>query len=249
MWSICTKPWPKPGHCTGDCTGHCTGKRVAARRGVGPAPGLLLFLAVASAIAAPAHAESDFGVSYNLLLKADINDDWFVMSRSNIATRDDNSETFLGYTGVSIGRQLSDAWSLRVGYRYAKLKIGDRWRSEDRPFVESYGATMRGGWRLTNRSRIEFRHYEDGDDDIRLRTEFGARSPWSLTPLGLRPFVEDEIFYGLDADRVEANWLTLGVSWPVASGSAKVGYRWNRFRVGDDWRDRDVLVLGLNLFF
>lgn len=223
--------------------------RTNPRPAIGRARVALLALLVACIPVSQPRAESDFGVSYNLLLKADIDDDWFVISRSNVATRDDNNETFLTYTGAALGLQLTDAWSLRVGYRHAKLKLGERWRSEDRPFVEAYGATARSGWRLTNRSRVEFRHYEDGNDDIRLRTEFGARAPWSLTPLGLRPFVEDELFYGLDAGRLEANWLTLGLSWPVGSGSAKVGYRWNRFRVGEDWRDRDVLVLGLNLFY
>jgi hypothetical protein len=221
--------------------------RPAAR--TGRARVTLPALLLACLLASQPRAESDFGVSYNLLVKVDIDEDWFVISRSNLATRDNNGETFLTYTGAALGRELSEAWSLRIGYRHAKLKIGERWRSEDRPFIEAYGATVRDGWRLTNRSRVEFRNYEDGSDDIRLRTEFGARAPWSLTPIGLRPFVEDEIFYGMDADRVEANWLTLGVSWPFGSGSAKVGYRWNRFRVGDDWRDRDVLVLGLNLFF
>ena len=29
----------------------------------------------------------------------------------------------------------------------------------------------------------------------------------------------------------------------------KLGYRWNRFRAGDDWANRNVLVTGVNVFF
>jgi hypothetical protein len=197
-----------------------------------------------------AHAERDFGVSYNLLLKADIADDWFVVSRSNLATRNDNEDEFLTYTGAAIGRQLTDTWSARVGYRHARLRLGDKWRPEDRPFFEAYGRASFDGWQVSNRARVEFRFFDHRDNDVRLRNEIGIEAPLPLTALGLRPFVEDEVFYSTEGGQFEANWLTLGLAWrPVKGTKLKAAYRWNRFRVGDDWRDRDVLVLGLNLFF
>ena len=42
---------------------------------------------------------------------------------------------------------------------------------------------------------------------------------------------------------------SLAVTAGFTAIKLKVGYRWNRFRVGDDWRDRDTLVTGINLFF
>jgi hypothetical protein len=66
----------------------------------------------------------------------------------------------------------------------------------------------------------------------------------------LRLYAEEEFFYGLNDGRFEANWLGAGLAWRPADGvKLKLGYRWNRFRVGDEWRDRDVLVTGINLFF
>ena len=43
-------------------------------------------------------AGDDWGSSYNLLLKKAINEEWFLLSRSNLATRRDNEQLFLGYT-------------------------------------------------------------------------------------------------------------------------------------------------------
>ena len=42
-----------------------------------------------------AKAEDDWGSSYNLLVKKTINQDWFLLSRSNLATRNDNEQLFL----------------------------------------------------------------------------------------------------------------------------------------------------------
>lgn len=29
----------------------------------------------------------------------------------------------------------------------------------------------------------------------------------------------------------------------------KLGYRWGHQRIGDDWRNRNVIVTGVNIFF
>ena len=104
-----------------------------------------------------AQAEDDWGSSYNLLMKKAINDDWFLLSRSNLATRRDNEQLFLGYTGASLGYQINKKWSARAGYRVARFRIDAKWRTEKRPMVEAYYGSMHDSWRLTSRSRIEFR--------------------------------------------------------------------------------------------
>ncbi len=194
-------------------------------------------------------APRDSGSSLNLLVKAGLSEDWFVISRSNLASRNNHEEFFFGYTGAALGYQVNDAWSVRAGYRHAWIQPQDDWLEEDRLFAEVYFADRFDGLRLTNRARVEFRFFDYRDDDIRLRNEITLEAPWSLTRLDLRPYLEEELFYGTNAGRFEANWLGGGLAWRPAKGvKFKVGYRWNRFRVGDDWRNRDVLVVGLNLF-
>ena len=116
--------------------------------------------------------------------------------------------------------------------------------------IEAYYAVSPGGMRITNRARVELRWFDWRDDDIRLRYELTLEAPWSITPLGLRPYLEEEVFYSTNAGRFEANWLGGGLAWSPRKGvKLKLGYRWNRFRAGDDWANRNVLVTGINLFF
>lgn len=208
-----------------------------------------LFLSIA-AFSVPLAAHEDSGASWNLLLKADIDDRWSVISRSNLASRENFEDNFFGYTGAALGYEINPSWSLRLGYRHAWIKLGDEWLEEDRPFVEAYFADTLDGFRFTNRARVEFREFDYRDDDIRLRNEITVEAPWAIGPLQMRPYLEEEVFFSTERNRIEANWLGGGLAWRPQKGTKlKIGYRWNHFRVGDRWRDRDVLVLGMNLFF
>lgn len=195
-------------------------------------------------------AERDAGASYNLLLKGSINDDWFVISRSNIASRNDFDDHFLGYTGAGLGYQLSDLWSIRLGYRHVWFRPRDEWLEEDRPYLEAYFAKRFEDFRFTSRSRLELRLFDHRDNYARFRNEFTLEAAKPLGSTALRPYLEEEFFYNTKDGQFEANWLGAGLAWRPAKGvKLKLGYRWNHFRVGNEWQDRDVLVTGLNLFF
>ena len=195
-------------------------------------------------------AASDSGASYNLLLKHSLNEEWFLISRSNMASRfhyDDNS---FGYTGIGLAYNLNENWSLRAGYRHAWIRPGDEWLEENRPYLEGYYAKRWKGFRVTNRSRFEFRFFDDRDDDIRFRNEIVVEAPWEFTSLKLKPYLEEEFFYGFDQSQFQANWLGGGVSWrPIDGLKLKLGYRWVHQRIGANWRNRNLIVTGVNLFF
>jgi len=210
----------------------------------------VLLIAMAIPGLPPAVADQDAGGSYNLLLKGALTDDWFVISRSNLASRNNFGDAFIAYTGIGLGRQLTPTFSIRVGYRRAWFRFGKDWQPENRPYLEGYFADRLNGFRITNRLRVELRYFDWRDDDTRLRNEITVEAPWSLTPLKLKPYLEEEIFYSVNDSRVEANWLGGGLAWrPVEGLKLKLGYRWNRFRAGDDWANRNVLVTGVNWFF
>ena len=195
-------------------------------------------------------ASDDWGSSHNLLIKKTLNEDWFVLSRSNLAFRRDNEQLFLGYTGASLGYQLNKQWSARLGFRQAYFKIGEGWREEQRPMAEAYYANFYDGFRFTSRSRAEFRYREWSNDDIRLRQEFTLTAPWKFTPLELKPYAANEIFYSTRNDWIEANWFDLGLSFfPWEGTKVKVGYRLNRLRIRGELTNRHTLVTGVNFFF
>ena len=206
----------------------------------------LLFIA----LPLTARVNSDWGSSHNLLVKASLSEDWFLISRSNLASKDHFESYFLGYTGIGLGYQHSNNWSLRTGYRQAWFKIAEEWKPEYRPYIESYYADFYEGFRWTSRTRFEFRFFDHKDEYTRLRQEFTLTAPWKFTPLKLQPYIEEEVFYNFEKEWVEANWLGGGLSFRPWNGAKfKLGYRLNKYRIGGDFRTRHTIVSGLNLFF
>ncbi|MCU7811424.1 MAG: DUF2490 domain-containing protein, partial [Candidatus Thiodiazotropha sp. (ex Notomyrtea botanica)] len=172
----------------------------------------LLLLTLILLRASPLYAAVDSGASYNLLFKVGLNEDWFIISRSNLASRDDFSDSFFRYTGAGLGYQLTESWSLRVGYRRAWIQLQDNWLPEDRFYLEGFYTTNLDAYRLTNRSRIERRTFDYREDDVRLRNEIVIEGPVGLLGERIKPYLEEEFFYSTKADRFEANWLGGGVA-------------------------------------
>lgn len=211
---------------------------------------VFLLLCLIPFVSSPLSA-ADEGMSHNLLIKYALTEKWFLISRSNTASRDHYDDYFFGYTGLGVGYNLNENWSVRAGYRHAWIRPRDEWLEEDRPYLEGYFTQRWSGFRVTNRSRFEFRYYDfERDDDVRFRNEIVVEAPWEFTPLKLKAYVEEEVFFGFNQEHIEANWLGGGFAWrPIKGVKLKLGYRWVHQRIGDDWINRNVIVTGVNLFF
>ena len=104
--------------------------------------------------------------------------------------------------------------------------------------------------RISNRSRVEFRLCQwDKTNDIRYRNETRLDLPWNVLPGEIKPYFEEEFFWGRKSGQIEMNWLTGGLYYKAGrSTKLKLGYRWIAIRVGDEWENRNQLVSGINIF-
>ncbi len=212
------------------------------RRGL-PLLGILVALSASA-------KEGDWGYAHNFYVVKSLDTKWSFLHRSQGALRDDMSDFFFGFADVGVGYKFHPAWRLDGVYRRAWIRPKDTWLIEDRPLINLTWFGSVGDARLTNRSRIEFREYHwDKPDDIRFRNETRLDLPWDL--LGIKPYFEEEFFYGKESRHIEMNWLTGGVSCkPSKNVKLKIGYRWIAFRFNNGtWENRNQLVTGLNLFF
>ncbi len=197
-------------------------------------------------------AEWDSGSSWNLVVKYAIDEEWFLASRNNVATRDGLGDTFIQYYDLNIGYNVTDNWAAEVGYRHFLFRLPGRWRQEYRPLINVTWMDIFDGWRVMNRHRFEFRFFEGNgvDDRTRYRNETRIIAPFEIIPgTGIKPFIEEEFFLEFTDDNLNMNWLTVGPRARLADGIfLKLGYRWQAQKLQGEWIHRNVAVLGLNLF-
>ena len=195
--------------------------------------------------------EGDWGYAHNLYINKSLNEKWSILHRSQFTLRDDMSDFFFGYAGIGIGYRFHSNWRVDAVYRRAWIQPGDTWLIEDRPLINLTWFGSIHAARLTNRSRVEFREYRwDKKDDIRYRNETRLELPWEVLPFGIKPYFEEEFFWGRESGKFEMNWVTAGLYCkPGKSTKLKLGYRWIAIRDDNHWENRNQLVTALNLFF
>lgn len=198
-------------------------------------------------------AKTDTGSAHNLIFKYNLKDGWYLSSRNLMATRDGFNDMFFSYLDLNIGHSLGEKWAAEIGYRHAWFEIKDDWRDEYRPSAILSYKTKLGEWSLSNRHRLEYRMFESGSnaqERFRYRNETRIIAPWEIGSKGARVFIEEEFFYEFTDAGFNFNWLTTGLRWKVRSGVvAKLGYRWQTAKFGDEWNHRHQLVTGLLFFF
>ena len=193
---------------------------------------------------------TETGTSNNLFYLKKLENDTFLASRSNLATRDGFSDLFFGYVDLTYGRKLNEQWSIDAGYRHARLELPGRWRDEYRPLINLRYGVQGENWKGWNRNRIEFRYFDDDSDDrIRYRNETLIVSRSRFTRLEFSPYLSQEFFYEFTDDKYNENWLTVGMEKSLTGRKKlKLGYRWQARKVQGDWTSRHLLVTGLSIF-
>lgn len=195
--------------------------------------------------------EGDWGFAHNNYVIVSLNEKWSVLHRSQLTLRDDMSDLFFGFADIGVGYKFLPGWRVDGVYRRAWIEPGDKWLIEDRPLINLTWSGNLKDARISNRHRIEFREYRwDRKDDIRYRNETRIDLPWQILPGGIKPYLEEEFFWGRNNGKVEMNWLSGGVYCkPTPQMKLKLGYRWIYILAGDEWENRNQLVTGLNFYF
>ena len=106
---------------------------------------------------------------------------------------------------------------------YTAVGDGDHyWQNEQRPTLDVTLKTKLDSWGIDDRSRIEWRMKDDGNDDyLRYRNRLRVKSPWKLTSFKINPYAYTEGYVedkpGLSgSDRFNRYNLTAGVSAELA---------------------------------
>jgi len=189
---------------------------------------------------------STAGVSY------DINKDWKVTFEEEFRLGDDGGHLYYHHSDLGfVYKSLADWIDLGFNYRgvFEKDSKGE-WRQENRPHLN---ITLKGklfDLDLSDRSRFEYRDRENKKDLWRYRNKFTVKLPLELTKFKLQPYLADEVFINFDEEGYNRNRLYSGASFKLSKNlEGNIFYLWQSSRSGGDWKDINVLGVGLKYHF
>jgi len=140
----------------------------------------------------------------------------------------------------------ADGWlklSGAVKTAHAQTDDRDGWIHETRPHLNAAIFSKLFGLDMANRSRLAYRDIDDEDNLWRFRHKVRFTRPVALTPLEIKPYVADEIFYNFNADRFNGHRLQAGLFVPLHKKiRLELFYFWHIHKEDDnDWCDVNVI--------
>lgn len=115
---------------------------------------------------------------------------------------------------IGIKIPFSDGWSTSINYRsvYKFKNSKNKWRLEKRPYVSLKKIFNTQLLKSSLRTRQEYRYKADGTQSTRNRTKLVLKCNKPI--LSLKPFIGAEIFYDMDEEKYNKNFLIAGVEFP-----------------------------------
>lgn len=142
-----------------------------------------------------------------------LDDSWKMSIAQEFHFRD--GEHFEHENIVSFKYKAADWIDLGLGFKQLhKENSSHEWQRENRPFAEIILKKTLLGLKWSDRSRLEFRDYEDAKDVFRFRNRLKAHIPHNLFDLPLQPYVADEIFIQEESG-LYRNRIYTGLVWDV----------------------------------
>jgi len=209
---------------------------------------LLILLMSSSAFA---FDDGDFQYWNTESLSWKINDKWKASLTEELRLGDDGGNLYWHHTDIGFSYSgVADWLDLAIHYLHAFEDKNSKWKRESRPHVN---ATVKWKWldaNFSNRLRFEYRDREDADDFWRLRNNIGFKWPSTFTKLEIRPYVNNDIFYDFDAEKLNQNRLYSGFNMKLIKDlTLDIYYLWKKSKSGDKWIDSHVLGSKLKLSF
>jgi len=162
------------------------------------------------------------------------------------ARRLDNHQQDFGlvYSG------LADWIDLGLSVKQKFAKDGDDWERESRPHFNIKAKSTLFGCGLSNRSRLEYRDVEDDDTVWRFRHKIAVKSPATITPWKIQPYVAEEVFVQLDDEGFNANRISTGLYIPLHEKvRLELFYAWDLDEEPDCWHDMNLIASYVRIQF
>jgi hypothetical protein len=156
------------------------------------------------------------------------------------------NEDELNHRHYDIGIQIpfTDGWSASINYRlvYKFKDNNNKWELEKRPHISLQKVFNTKLVKVEFRTRQEYRYRADKTESTRNRTRIMLKSNKEI--FKLKPFIGNEVFYNMDKEKYNKNWLVGGVSFPKSNfGNYSVYYKHVTDLDEDDWNSEYSIIL------
>ena len=212
---------------------------------------LVMWLFVFLALKAYAYDNNDFQVWNTDVEEVKINDRTKIALEEEFRWGDNAHQFYYHHYDLGLFYDLNKHLNVGAGYRQIyDLKSG-HFKPEEAPYLT---ATLFGDWKgfkLDDRSRLEYRYFSYQSDSWRYRNKLTVKAPWKFTKFAIQPYVSDEVMavFGV-ISQFNENRLSSGFSFNLTKNlKGEIYYMLRSVKGTDTWVYSNVLGTKLKIAF
>ena len=164
--------------------------------------------------------------------------------------KDDMTDRYLFKLEQAIAFKLNKFLEIAPYYVWQEAKSSGKVDRSDLAYLDMTGKIpLKKIFELKIIDRLRYQYNFDKELTI-WRNSTRITKAFKLGKLEISPFIEDEIFYDTEQDKLNENWASTGISL-VINKYANIGisYLLDTKRKGNDWSYANVLVTSFSLKF
>lgn len=197
-----------------------------------------------------AYDDGDFQVWHTESQEIKINDESKLVLEEEFYFGDDAEDFYYQHYDIGCARGVTKNFEAGINYRQVYEKKRGDFKQENRPHIN---ADLKWEWRefkLDDRSRLEYRHFNYQTDNWRYCNKFNVKFPWKFTKLEIQPYAADEIHVDLNDAALNRNRLYSGVGFNLTEKlKGEIYYLFQSSKSSGKWSDINVLGTKMKVSF
>lgn len=186
------------------------------------------------------------------VVSIDINKDFYFTASQEVKFGRHHGNPYLHNIDLALVYKGLADW-VDIGFNFKKEYEQDstgKFRHENRPHLNVTLKHRLFDYDVSNRSRLEWRDYENKEEVWRFRHKTTVKFPLKLTKYNLQPYVAEEFFMNLPEDNINQNRLSSGFSFTLAKNvKGSIYYLLKKSKGTDGWTDTNVIGLQFKFLF
>jgi hypothetical protein len=164
---------------------------------------------------------------------------------------DNARELYYQHYDIGLAYDVNKHLTTSISYRQIYDGEKGKFKPEFQPNLNIIPKCEFYGFKIEDRNRFELKLYDDNRENmVEYRNKLAIKAPWKFTPIGIQPYVSDEIFVPLNHIKFRRNRFAAGVSFDLIKNvKGDIYYMLQSTKKSGRWTDANILGMKVKAAF
>ena len=213
---------------------------------------LAAFFLMVALVGKSAQATEDFEFWSATGASVRLSKDWTVGAEEILKFANGAGHLYLNQTDLGfVYGGLADWIDIGLNFKESFKEEDDgHWSRENRPHLNITLKNQVGALDVSDRSRLEYRDFEDDDDTWRYINQLKVKLPCEFTRFKIRPYFAYQLYLNMEGHAFEKNRVYSGASLKLSKDiESELYYVWQSGKSDGCWDDLNAIGMQLKIAF